>query len=362
MGQIQTPQMELEAFCAQLAPVFLEYLRTHGTAVDRIEIATSLDGITSLPARYSLGGVEKNVLAPLKLLTKDVDVKIAACQQATAKANTAADNANAAAKKVTDAITDISTEKAAAQAAAAKANAAATNADNKRGEIERNEAARQANEQTRQNQESARQTAEATRKTQETTRQSNETRRQTDAAAKIAELNTAKGNAEAATLAANRAATNANTEAQNLSTLKSETQNAASSAGAAAQTAGEKIVELDALMKAFSGESAAAPVILEVSAPATISTRNRVPQRIDARLLPGYVVQNLLYLKDEGDSLKVDPSGKLTVAGTGTTTFFVIPTQNTELWQEVKITVRTPLIRLTGDGKIRLNGGKIRIV
>ena len=41
MGQIQTPQMELEAFCAQLAPVFLEYLRTHGTAVDRIEVATS---------------------------------------------------------------------------------------------------------------------------------------------------------------------------------------------------------------------------------------------------------------------------------------------------------------------------------
>lgn len=86
MGQIQTPQMELEAFCAQLAPVFLEYLRTHGTAVDRIEVATSLEGITALPARYSLGGVEKNVLAPLKLLTKDVDVKIAACQQATAKA------------------------------------------------------------------------------------------------------------------------------------------------------------------------------------------------------------------------------------------------------------------------------------
>ena len=65
MGQIQTPQMELEAFCAQLAPVFLEYLRTHGTAVDRIEVATSLEGITALPARYSLGGVEKKVLAPL---------------------------------------------------------------------------------------------------------------------------------------------------------------------------------------------------------------------------------------------------------------------------------------------------------
>lgn len=361
MGQLQTPQMELEAFCAQLAPVFLEYLRTHGTAVDRIEVASSLDGITSLPARYSLGGVEKNVLAPLKLLTKDVDVQIDACRQATVKANTAAVNADAAAKRVTDAITDISTEKAAAQAATAKANAAATNADNKRKEIEQNEATRQSNEQTRQNQESVRQTAEATRKSQESTRQSNETRRQTDAAAKIAELDTAKGNAEAATLAANRAATNANTEAQNLSTLKSETQNAGSSANAAAQTAGEKIAELEALMKAVSGESAAAPALLEVSAPATISTKNKQAQRIAARLLPGYVMQNILYQREDGNSLKTDPSGKLTVTGTGTTTFYVIPPGNTELWKEVSVTVRQPRMRLTSSGRIRRSSG-MRIV
>lgn len=361
MGQIQTPQMELEAFCAQLAPVFLEYLRTHGTAVDRIEVATSLDGITTLPARYSLGGVEKNVLAPLKLLTKDVDVQIAACQQATTKANTAADKANAAATRVTNAITDITAEKAAAQAAASKANAAATNADNSRKQIEQNEAGRQANEQTRQNQESARQTNETTRQTQETARQSNETKRQTDVAAKIAELNTAKGNAEAATLAANRAATNANTEAQNLSTLKTETQNAGSAANSAAQTAVEKIVELEALMKAVSGESAAAPAILEVSAPVTISTKNKKVQRIDARLLPSYVMQNLLYRREEGSSLKVNPSGQLKVAGTGTTTFYVIPPGNTALWKEVSITVRPPRMRLTSSGKIR-RSTRMRIV
>lgn len=361
MGQIQTPQMELEAFCAQLAPVFLEYLRTHGTAVDRIEVATSLDGITSLPARYSLGGVEKNVLAPLKLLTKDVDIQIAACQQATTKANTAADNANAAANRVTNAITDISTEKASAQAATAKANTAATNADNSRKQIEANEATRQANETTRQNQEATRQTNETTRQNQETTRQSNETQRQTNVAAKIAELNTAKGNAEAATLAANRAATAANTEAQNLSTLKSETQNAGASASAAAQTAGEKIVELEALMKAISGESAAAPAILEVSVPATISTKNKKVQRIDARLLPSYVMQNLLYQREEGSSLKVNPSGNLTVIGTGTTTFYVIPPGNTELWKEVSITVRPPRMRLTSSGKIR-RSTRMRIV
>ncbi len=361
MGQIQTPQMELEAFCAQLSPVFLDYLRTHGTAIDRIEEATSLVGITSLPARYSLGGVEKNVLAPLKLLTKDVDIQIAACQQATTKANTAADNANAAANRVTTAITDISAEKAAAQAAAAKANAAATNADSSRSQIEANEASRQSAETVRQSQEATRQTNEATRQNQENTRQSNETSRQTNVAAKIAELNTAKGNAEAATLAAAQATTAANTAAQNLTTLKTETQNAGSAASAAAQTAEEKIVELEALMKAVSGESAAAPAILEVSAPATISTKNKKAQRIDARLLPGYVMQNLLYQREEGSSLKVDPSGKLTVAGTGTTTFYVIPTGNTELWKEVSITVRPPSMRLTSSGKIR-RSTRMRIV
>lgn len=361
MGQIQTSQSELEALSALLAPVFLEYLRTHGTAVDRIELATSLDGLTSLPARYSLGGVEKTVLAPLRLLTANVDVQAELAKQAAARANTAADNANAAAGRVTTAITDISAEKAAAQAAAAAANTAATNADNKRKEIEQNEATRQSNEQTRIANENARKTAETTRQSQENTRQTNETTRQSNATAKIAEMNSAKASADAAATAANKAAATANAEAQNLSTLKSETQGAQAAANSAAQTAGEKIEELEALMKAISGESQAAPAILEVTAPAMISAKNKVGQRIEARLLPGYVMQNILYRRDEGDSLKTDPSGNLTVRGTGTTTFHVIPTGNTAIWKEVGITVREPRMRMTSNGKIR-RSTRLRIV
>ncbi|MCM1439274.1 MAG: hypothetical protein NC131_08770 [Roseburia sp.] len=355
MGQIQTSQSELEALSALLAPVFLEYLRIHGTAVDRIELATSLDGLTSLPARYSLGGVEKTVLAPLKLLTADVDAQVELAKQAAARADTAADNADAAAGRVTTAITDISKEKAAAQSAAAAANTAATAADNKRKEIEQNEATRQSNEQTRIANENARKTAETTRQTQETSRQTNETARQTNATAKIAEMNSAKSSADAAATAANKAAAAANAEAQNLSTLKSETQGAQSAANAAAQTAGEKITELEALMKAISGESQAAPVTLEVAAPTTISAKNKVGQRIEARLQPSYVMQNILYQRDEGESLKVDPTGNLTVKGTGTTTFHVIPTGNTSLWKAVSVTVREPRMRLTGSGRIRLS-------
>ena len=129
MGQIQTSQMEMEALCAQLAPVFLEYLRAHGTAVNRIEEATSLEGITSLPARYSLGGVEKNVLAPLKLLTKDVDEKIEACSEAADKAETAADNANAAALRVETAVENATEATEEAYAATLKATTAADTAD-----------------------------------------------------------------------------------------------------------------------------------------------------------------------------------------------------------------------------------------
>ncbi len=136
MGQMQTSQLELEALCAQLAPVFLEYLRSKGTAVNRIEEATTLEGITSLPARYSLGGVEKNVLAPLKLLTKGVDEKIEECETATARANTAADSANAAATEANTAAASVGekieecvTATAKANIAADSANAAAAKAD-----------------------------------------------------------------------------------------------------------------------------------------------------------------------------------------------------------------------------------------
>lgn len=124
MGMIQTSQRELEAFYAMALPGFLDYLKVHGTSVDRVEMATTIEGITSLPGRYCLGGVEKNVLVPMKLLTKDVDVQIEACQEASVVANTAAEIANAAAQRVETAIEDVNTVKQAALEAAASANSA----------------------------------------------------------------------------------------------------------------------------------------------------------------------------------------------------------------------------------------------
>ena len=344
MGVFQTNQRELEAFYAAALPGFLEYLRTHGTSVGSVEIATTLEGITSLPARYVLGGVEKTVLAPLSLLTKEVDAQIIACVSATTSANAAASEANAAAKKVTDAITDIATQKQAALDAAASANAAATAATNARVTCESaTQACKEATEYCRtKTAECVDVIASCRAATQECV---NET-----------------ANSKVATAAANTAAAKANSEASNLSTLKNACQDVTTRCESTNQTAEEKVVEMDTLMKNFSGESQASPVRMVVSALSVISTANKVAQKIGVQLYPGYVMKNVLFKKEEGSSLRVDPSGNLKVTGTGTSRFYVIPTQNTELWQEVNITVRTPRIRLTGDGKIRVNGGKMRIV
>ncbi len=115
------------------------------------------------------------------------------------------------------------------------------------------------------------------------------------------------------------------------------------------------------LMRNFSGESQAAPAKMSVSAPVSISTLNKVAQKIGVKLYPSYVMGNVMFQKSEGESLAVDPSGNLNVKGTGTSSFYVVPTQNTGLWQQVNIEVRNPRIRLTGSGKIRLNGGRIRL-
>ena len=73
-------------------------------------------------------------------------------------------------------------------------------------------------------------------------------------------------------------------------------------------------------------------------------------------------MNNVLFNKFDGTSLHINPSGSLTVKGLGKSSFYIIPTANTDIWQQVDVTVRQPQIRLTGAGKMRLNNGRIRIV
>ena len=338
-----TNQAELEAFCAYAMPVFLERLKAQAIKVGDIELATTLEGITSLPARQLLGGVEKTVLAPLNLLTKEVDANIQACIAATVAANTAASEANAAAKKVTDAILEIAQQKQAALDAAASANAAATAANQSKALC-----------------------STATAECERITALCSQSKSLCDTATVACREATQKcveatANANSAANNANVAATAANQSATNLSTIKAECQDATSRCNSTNATAEEKIVAMDAVLKSISAESQAAPVRLEISVPESISTKNKVVQRIGFKLYPTYVMQNVLFQRVSGESVTANPSGILSVKGTGTTKFYVIPPQNTEVWKEVDVTVRQPLIRLTSSGKMRL-GSKIRIV
>ena len=193
---------EFEALCARLLPKFNEYLRLHSKNIFSCELATSLDGIKTMPALYDLNGVRKQVIAPLSLLTKDVDAEIAEAKKATAAANTAAGKANDAAASVTNATTDLTAERKKVEAAVnssitqtAAAQKAAADTLASKAAIEENEVARQAAEQNRQTQETARQSQETTRRSNEETRKSQETDRQKKEAARV-EAEKARADAE----------------------------------------------------------------------------------------------------------------------------------------------------------------------
>lgn len=186
LEQKTTTNEEFEALCAALLPKFNEYLMRHSKNIFSCELATSLDGIKTMPALYDLDGVQKQVIAPLALLTKDVDIEIEEAKKATDAAKEAAGKANDAAASVTKATTDLTEERKKVEEAVS-ASKTQTEAEKKATEdtlssktaIEKNETARQTAEQTRQTQETARQTAESTRNSNETTRKNQEATRVT---------------------------------------------------------------------------------------------------------------------------------------------------------------------------------------
>lgn len=182
------------------------------------------------------------------------------------------------------------------------------------------------------------------------------------ALAEATRASNAADNTYGAAQAASDAATRANSSALVSDAAALKATEATERANTVSGEASKKIIEMDLLSKSVAGYINAAPVRMIVNVPVSISTKNKVKQKIDIQLFPSYCLKNALYQRISGNSVDADPSGNLTILGTGKSSFYVIPTQHTELWQKVDVTVRTPLIRLAGNGKIRMNGGKIRIV
>lgn len=294
-----------EAQLQEIAKRVRAIIRAESKGVGDLPVATSLDGLLSLPALRLNGGVPEVVEAPISKLQ---DVALDAVSGATKAANEAA----------------------------AKANTSAGNAD--KATTAANNAAKSAND--------AAGTAEAA----------------TEAAKKATEsANGAASNATNAATKASSAADTANKEASSVNAAKSEALAAAARASSTATTAEAEIEKMKQLQESISGAASLAPTRMELTYTKRITQRNPYVQRIVAKMFPSYSLQNVLFLGDDV-AVSVDPAGVVTPLKIGTSRIHVIPTQATHLYKTINVTVQAPSVRLTGGGKIRIDSkGRIRL-
>lgn len=294
-----------EAQLQEIAKRVRAIIRAESKGVGDLPVATSLDGLLSLPALRFNGGVPEVVEAPISKLQ---DVALDAVSGATKAANEAA----------------------------AKANTSAGNAD--KATTAANNAAKSAND--------AAGTAGAA----------------TEAAKKATEsANGAASNATNAATKASSAADTANKETSSVNAAKSEALAAAARASSTATTAEAEIEKMKQLQESISGAASLAPTRMELTYTKRITQRNPYVQRIVAKMFPSYSLQNVLFLGDDV-AVSVDPAGVVTPLKIGTSRIHVIPTQATHLYKTINVTVQAPSVRLTGGGKIRIDSkGRIRL-
>lgn len=294
-----------EAQLQEIAKRVRAIIRAESKGVGDLPVATSLDGLLSLPALRFNGGVPEVVEAPISKLQ---DVALDAVSGATKAANEAAVKANTSAGNADKATTAANNAAKSANDAAGTAGAAT-------------EAAKKA----------------------------------TDAA------NGAASNATNAATKASSAADTANKEASSVNAAKSEALAAAARASSTATTAEAEIEKMKQLQESISGAASLAPTRMELTYTRRITQRNPYVQRIVAKMFPSYSLQNVLFLGDDV-AVSVDPAGVVTPLKIGTSRIHVIPTQATHLYKTINVTVQAPSVRLTGGGKIRVDSkGRIRL-
>lgn len=294
-----------EAQLQEIAKRVRAIIRAESKGVGDLPMATSLDGLLSLPALRFNGGVPEVVEAPISKLQ---DVALDAVSGATKAANEAAAKANTSAGNADKATT--------------AANNAAKNASDAAG--------------------AAGTATEAAKKATES-------------------ANGAASNAMNAATKASSAADTANKEAASVNAAKSEALAAAARAGSTATTAEAEIEKMKQLQESISGAASLAPTRMELTYTRRITQRNPYVQRVVAKMFPSYSLQNVLFLGDDV-AVSVDPAGVVTPLKIGTSRIHVIPTQATHLYKTINVTVQAPSVRLTGGGKIRVDSkGRIRL-
>lgn len=118
----RTRKEELDYIASQLMPTIMERMKEYSVGVGDVELAPTLDGVSSLPALLRTGGVEKVVEVPLEMLTTDIDAAEGLYVKWTEEAKTATAQAQAATGGAEEA-TELAT------AAALRAEAALYNVD-----------------------------------------------------------------------------------------------------------------------------------------------------------------------------------------------------------------------------------------
>lgn len=125
-----------------------------------------------------------------------------------------------------------------------------------------------------------------------------------------------------------------------------------------------EILNMQAIQELVISDVQLSPSRMEVEFPVRITITNTVARKIDARIFPSYLVQNVIFQhpKNGGDSVAVNPDGSLEILKCGKSRIHVIAANNTKLYRTIEIEVKDPDIRMTKAGGMRLNSdGTIRL-
>ena len=179
-----TRKEELDYIAGQLTPVVFELLKQYGIGVGEMELAVTLDGVSSLPALMRIGGVDKIVEVPLELLTakadeakERLDAMLEQGEQAVQECMSAAAGAKAATEEMLELQGKILESIRMASEAAAAADESRAAADAAESEREEEEHARRSAETERVQAESLRTLEESGREAAEQARETAEAER-----------------------------------------------------------------------------------------------------------------------------------------------------------------------------------------
>jgi hypothetical protein len=173
--------------------------------------------------------------------------------------------------------------------------------------------------------------------------------------------NTAKDAANTAAAAANTAKDAANAAATAATTAKNAANAAANNANQQAEAAYDTIVRMEDLADSLVAQYKAIPTAIELDYPKMVTYRNTVMGRIGYTLLPTNTGRNVLFLGDN-NAVTVMPDGGFIINKPGVSRIFVIPTENTNIYKTIEITVAIPGLRKVKANALRFMGnGNLRL-